>query len=223
MSWQVVADAKAVAEAAAQKIQKAAEEAIARSGSFSLVLAGGSTPVSVYRLLAAQEADWPAWQFYFGDERCLPADDPERNSVMATQNLFEHIPVQDHQIHVILAENGAEAAAAAYANKISSVMPFDLVLLGLGEDGHTASLFPGQEHPEGQLVVPVHDAPKPPPDRVSLNYGALASATEILFLVSGKGKAEAVKQWRNGQDIPAARLSKLHEPEILIDTAAWHE
>ncbi|WP_456417803.1 6-phosphogluconolactonase [Thiolapillus sp.] len=221
MSWRLVADAEAVATAAVEKILACAGHAIRKKGSFSLVLAGGGTPARAYRLLAEQgRPDWPAWRFYFGDERCLPADDPDRNSVMAEQNLFRHIPVQNGQIHVIPAEQGAEAAAASYAREIETVLPFDLVLLGLGEDGHTASLFPGREYPEEQLVVAVHDAPKPPPDRVSLNYGALSSAHELLFLVSGQGKAGAVRQWRNGKDIPAARLPGA---EILVDEAAWCE
>ncbi|WP_456376690.1 6-phosphogluconolactonase [Thiolapillus sp.] len=220
MNWQVLADAEAVARESVQKILACARDAIRQKGCFSLVLAGGSTPARIYRLLAQQDQDWSAWQFYFGDERCLPVDHPDRNSVMTEQNLFRHIPVQNHQIHVIPAEEGAEVAAASYAREIETALPFDLVLLGLGEDGHTASLFPGQEYPEDQLVVAVHDAPKPPPERVSLNYGALSSAQELLFLVSGQGKVKAVQDWRNGKDIPAARLP---EPQILIDEAAWHE
>jgi len=221
MNWQLLADAEAVARESVQRILACARDAIRQKGRFSLVLAGGSTPARAYRLLAEQDRqDWPAWQFYFGDERCLPAGDPDRNSVMAEQNLFRHIPVQRQQIHVIPAENGAEAAAASYAREIETALPFDLVLLGLGEDGHTASLFPGQEYPQSQLVVAVHDAPKPPPERVSLNYGALSLAQELLFLVSGQGKAKAVQDWRNGKDIPVARLP---EPQILIDEAAWHE
>lgn len=218
MSWQVVADAEAVAKEAVQYILAAAKETITRSGCFSLVLAGGSTPARAYRLLAEQDQDWSAWQFYFGDERCLPADHPERNSVMAAQSLFQHIPLQNHQVHAIPAEEGAEAAALDYAKEIEPALPFDLVLLGLGEDGHTASLFPGHEHPEGHVVA-VHDAPKPPPERVSLNYATLATATKCLFLVSGRGKAAAVRQWRSGEDIPVARLP---QAEILVDEAAWN-
>ncbi len=220
MNWRVLADAEAVAAEAVQRILHSAQEAIADRGVFSLVLAGGSTPARAYQLLATQDQDWSAWQFYFGDERCLSADDPERNSVMAAANLFRYISVRQEQIHVIPAELGADAAVLAYEQEIAPVQPFDLVLLGLGEDGHTASLFPGQEHPQDRLVVAVHDAPKPPPDRVSLNYGTLAAARTRLFLVSGKGKADAVRKWRNGEAIPAARLP---ESIILIDEAAWHE
>ena len=223
MSWRVVADAEAVATEAVKKILSIAQDVIANRGVFSLVLAGGSTPARAYQLLAAQDQDWAAWQFYFGDERCLPVDDPERNSVMAAENLFRHIPLQQEQIHVIPAEQGAEAAAVAYEQEIAPAQPFDLVLLGLGEDGHIASLFPGHQHPENRLVVAVHDAPKPPPDRVSLNYRALSSAQELLFLVSGRGKAGAVRDWRDGKDIPAARLHALCQPEIFIDEAAWRE
>ena len=220
MNWQPVDDAEAVATEAAQRIITCAAESISRHGRFSLVLAGGATPARAYQLLAKKDADWKLWQFYFGDERCLPVDNPQRNNVMAMRHLFRHIPVKEDQIHVIPAEAGAEVAAAAYAREIEPALPFDLVLLGLGEDGHTASLFPGQEHPQDERVVAVHDAPKPPPDRVSLNYCTLASAGKRLFLVSGKGKADAVRRWRRGEVIPAARLP---DSDVLVDKAAWNE
>jgi 6-phosphogluconolactonase len=125
-------------------------------------------PLAVYRRLVEPPADWARWHLFFGDERCLPAGDPERNSLAARAVWLDRVPIPPDNVHPIRAELGAEPAAAHYAELIRDRLPFDLVLLGLGEDGHTASLFPGHAIQDAALVMPVHDAPKPPADRVSL-------------------------------------------------------
>ena len=222
MRLQVLADARALARVAVDHILEAATRSLAARGLFRLVLAGGSTPGRAYAMLADAVTDWTGWQFYLGDERCLPLDHPERNSLMLRQTLFDHAAVREAQLHMIPAELGAEAGAAAYEEEIRPALPFDLVLLGLGEDGHTASLFPGHEHPQDRLVVPVHQAPKPPPDRISLNYGALCSADTVLFLVSGAGKHQALGRWQRKEDIPAARIQGRNQTLLLADEAALH-
>ena len=118
------------------------------------------------------------------------------------------------------AELGPEAAAASYAPLVEAALPFDLVLLGMGEDGHTASLFPGHAVPEGALVIPVHDAPKPPADRVSLTPMALTAAREVLILVTGVGKRQALAAWRDGADLPVARVAAAGQTIVLLDRAA---
>ena len=217
--WQRCSDAAAVAEAAVSRILSAAEQAIEARGCFRLVLAGGSTPERVYRRLADCDADWPRWQLYLGDERCLPVDDPERNSRMIEQAWLRHSPLLPAQIHWIPAERGAEQGARDYQSLIEGILPFDMVLLGVGEDGHTASLFPGQWHDPQQLVVPVNDAPKPPPERISLNYSALAQTQAVLVLVTGEGKREAVQRWRAGESLPVAELECECGVDVLIDEA----
>ncbi len=219
--WQVFPDAEALAQCAVEHIVAAAATAVREDGSFRIVLAGGGTPLAVYSRLAEMDLNWSHWHFYFGDERCLPEQHPDRNSVMAQQSLLEKIPVPAHQVHPIPAELGAEAAATVYARTLRSAAPFHLVLLGLGEDGHTASLFPGQEHDLQSVVVAVHDAPKPPPDRVSLNYPVLSSAQQVLFLVAGRGKREAVRAWRQGEDLPASRISAQQQLRVMLDSTAW--
>jgi len=221
--WNLFADAAEVAEAAAEIIGKMARHAIERRGLFSLVLAGGTTPMAAYRLLREQEQEWSRWEFFFGDERCLPPFHPERNSFMAREVLLDYLPLEAHQVHEIPAELGPEEGAARYEPLVRNSRPFDLVLLGLGEDGHTASLFPGREPPADRLVVPVHDAPKPPPERVSLNYGALASCRGLLFLVTGEAKRQVLADWRRGREIPASRIPVPFQPEVLVDEAAWGE
>ncbi|WP_456448652.1 6-phosphogluconolactonase [Thiolapillus sp.] len=219
MNLRVFPGGPAIAREAVARILASASASLESRGVFRLVLAGGSTPRLAYELLAQANRDWQGWQFYLGDERCLPAEHPARNSRMLDQALFSHITVEAEQIHMIPAQLGAEAGATAYTEIIQDVLPFDLVLLGLGEDGHTASLFPGHQHPPDALVVPVHEAPKPPPERISLGYGALSSARQALFLVSGAGKRPALAAWRAGADIPAAHV-RAGEVMVLADEAA---
>ena len=218
--WHVFKDATAVAEAAVQRILPAARKAIAERGEFRIVLAGGSTPESCYRLLADADCDWTHWQVYFGDERCLPRDDTARNSFMATTAWLGAVSIPADNIHPIVAELGAEAAAQAYRPLVRAALPFDMVLLGIGEDGHTASLFPGQHHAEEELVHAVHNAPKPPPDRVSLGVSALGSAREILVLVTGAGKQAAIQGWRSGASLPVAQIGGETPVDVLLDEAA---
>ena len=219
--WTLFEDATAVAVAARDRILAAARESIAARGRFSIVLAGGSTPEKSYALLAATESAWDAWHIYFGDERCLPADHPQRNSQMTRRTLTGQVPIPASQIHTISAELGAETAAQHYSKLVAATLPFDLVLLGMGEDGHTASLFPEQIHPHELTAVPVHNAPKPPPDRVSLNTATLGSCRQLLFLITGGGKRDAVAYWRSGINLPVSAIRPKGPGEVLIDRAAW--
>ncbi len=218
--WHSCADAAAVAGETVRRVLAAAQRAIAARGVFRLVLAGGGTPERAYRQLADSRADWARWQLYLGDERCLPATDSGRNSVMIERAWLADSPIASANIHWIPAELGAEAGAAAYRAVIEAALPFDLVLLGMGEDGHTASLFPGHRHDPDRLVVAVHEAPKPPPDRISLTPRALCQSEQILLLITGAGKREAVRRWREGEDLPVAGLQCSNGIDVLIDRAA---
>ncbi len=220
MKTEVLASPAAVAERAAGLVLAAAEAAIKCRGAFSLVLAGGTTPMACYDLLAQAEANWKHWHIYFGDERCLGPGHPERNSVMAAVHFTDGVPIPPAQVHPIAVERGAAVAAAEYTKVIEAVLPFDLVLLGMGEDGHTASLFPGDKHPPELLVVPVHGAPKPPPSRVSMGITALTKCRQLLVLVSGRGKRSAMRQWRSGQDLPIARVARGEHCLLLLSEDA---
>ena len=220
--WHILETADQVAQAAYQQILAAAEQAIAEHGSFKLVLAGGSTPEKVYRLLAQAEADWSKWYIYYGDERCLPADHADRNSLMATQAFLEKVAIPDAQIFTIPAELGPEQAAKKYQQIIASALPFDMVLLGMGEDGHTASLFPGHQHPRDELAHAVYNSPKPPPERVSISAKALSNTEQLIFLITGANKQEAVKNWRSGQDLPVATIVPENPVDIYIDKDAFN-
>jgi 6-phosphogluconolactonase len=216
----VLDGAAEVAAEAARHILRSAAEAVVSRGRFRIVLAGGTTPLAAYRLMAGASADWSRWEVYFGDERCLAPDHPERNSLAATSALLGRVPIPPGQIHPMPAELGPEAAAVAYLALVEPALPFDLVLLGMGEDGHTASLFPGHAIPEDALVMPVHDAPKPPAARVSLTPKALSAAREVLILVTGAGKREALAAWRAGVDLPIARIASRARTIALLDPEA---
>lgn len=203
------------------RIRRYSAEAVAERGIFRIVLAGGTTPLTAYRRLAAADLAWPDWEVYFGDERCLPPDHAERNSRAAADALLDHVPIARQRIHPIRAELGAEAAATNYQGRIADVLPFDLVLLGMGEDGHTASLFPGHAVPKEPLVTAVHGAPKPPPDRVSLTIAALSSTAHLLIVVTGAAKRDAMRAWEQGHDLPIARVAAAAlKVEVLCDRDA---
>ncbi len=204
-------------EAATRWIAQAGVQAIRERGRFDLVLAGGKTPRAIYEKMTGLDADWPNWHIWFGDERCLPADDEERNSRMACQAWLDGSAIPAGQIHVIHAESGAEAAAEDYLRQLQGIGRFDLVLLGLGEDGHTASLFPGlMSADETADVIAVGQAPKPPTDRVSMSARRLSDTATVLFMVSGKNKRAAVQSWQNGTAIPAAYICPESGVDVLI-------
>lgn len=211
--WSTFNSQDEINQAALKKILQSAADAIASRGKFTIVLAGGGTPKSVYTLLRSANTDWSKWHIYHNDDRCLPVDHPDRNSLMAAQAWLNHVSIPASQIHDIPAELGPVEGAKAYAKTLAGLDDFDLVLLGLGEDGHTASLFPGHTWDDSVDAFPVFDAPKPPPERVSISAARLSRAREVIFLVTGSGKQEAVDNWWNGVAIPATVIT----PEAGVD------
>lgn len=223
--WHVCATRSALEEEASRRIARAARDALARSGVFRIVLAGGETPRNVYRRLAGLETQWARWEVYFGDERCVARGDVERNDRMAFDAWLDRVAILRDAVHRVPAEDGPRAGADAYRRTLACVGDFDLVLLGLGEDGHTASLFPGARE-RGEAAgspdaLPVFDAPKPPPERVTLSAARLGRAGAVLFLVAGRSKSAAVRRWRAGEDIPAASIRCAAGVDVLVDSEAF--
>ncbi len=211
----VLKDSEAVARAACRLIATAAREAIRERFVFRLVLAGGKTPRRAYELLAETAQDWGAWEIFWSDERCLPADHPERNSRMAQDAWLNRVAIPASHIHPIPVELGAAKAAIAYAETIRDKQPFDLVILGMGEDGHTASLFPGSK--DGVTpVLAVTRAKNPPAERVSLNTRELSNCRGQLVIITGDHKTQALAGWRQGMDLPIAHAVKSNAC-VLID------
>jgi 6-phosphogluconolactonase len=194
-------------QATLKRILQVADESIEKYGSFLIVLAGGSTPKSVYQLLAKENADWANWHVYHNDDRCLPVDHVDRNSKMARDAWLNHVAIPQDQIHDIPAELGNTEGAKAYAETLAGVRTFDLVILGLGEDGHTASLFPNQPVDNSADAVPVFNSPKPPAERVTISQSRLDNTHGVIFLVTGAGKQDAVNNWLNGVAIPATLIA----------------
>lgn len=208
-------DAELLAHAAAARLSVLLLDAQAQRGGAAVVLTGGGVGTAVLRSLAASPArdavDWRRVDLWWGDERFLPPGDPERNETSARAALLDRLPLDPTRVHPMPADAPAgsrgaggdpEAAAARYAEELAaaadgtpgSVPAFDVLLLGVGPDGHVASLFPGRRTPaEGSSVVAVRDAPKPPPTRLSLTMPALCSAREVWLLAAGAEKADAVR------------------------------
>ena len=217
--WFPFATSAALRDDARRRVLEAARDAIAGRGRFNIVLAGGNTPRALYESLRDAQTEWSRWNVYFGDERCVAPDDPDRNSVMAARAWLDQVPIPSSQRHPIPAELGAEAAARHYARELENVVEFDLVLLGLGEDGHVASLFPGEaedREDSARDVIAVFDAPKPPPERVSLTASRLGRTRGALFLIEGGSKRDAVRRWRMGENIPASTIRPASGVDVLL-------
>jgi 6-phosphogluconolactonase len=208
----ILSDVAAVADEAARRFATLAEAAVAARGRFSAALSGGSTPGALYRRLAGEpyrsEIPWSGVHFFWSDERCMPPDDSESNYRLADSALLSHVPIVPDQVHRILGEMGPERAAHLYELALHDffcgpLARFDLVLLGLGEDGHVASLFPGSAallERERLAVAAEARYQDRPAQRVTLTLPAINSAREILFLVTGRAKAGIVQTILEGPD-----------------------
>jgi len=205
----------ALARAAADEFQRVIAAAVAAHGQGSAALAGGSTPRAVHTLLAADERSgrhplpWNAVQIFFGDERFVPADHADSNFRMAAETLLAHVPIPEANIHRVRTELSAEAAAADYEQEVrrvvsaraaeSTVPRFDLVLLGMGPDGHTASLFPGTAVlQERTRLVVANEVPQLKTWRITFTYPLVNAAAEVLIVAGGADKAAMLRNVLRG-------------------------
>jgi 6-phosphogluconolactonase len=233
MITEVHPDARAVAEAASERFVETAARAIDAAGRFLVALSGGSTPEPFYRKLGSpaylDRVDWERVQVFWVDERCVPPDEPGSNYAMAKEALLDQVDVRPGHVHRIRGEDDPETAAIEYERLLrrafatpqgpphpASGARLDLVVLGMGEDGHTASLFPGTPAVAEmeRWVVPV-TAPAPPLRRVSMTPPVLNAAGERLFLVTGEGKAPALARVRAGSEDPSTL------PSLAVADATW--
>jgi 6-phosphogluconolactonase len=232
------ATADDVADAAVFLFVTLAAKATEERGVFFCSLAGGRTPLSAYRILASPQisskVNWPRVHVFWGDERCVPEGDPDRNDEAALEALLRRVPIPSKNIH--RAQANEPEAAQKYETDLrgtfeenlslspsSSVPRFDLILLGLGPDGHTASLFPGFPAVEEttRLVVRVDGAPKPPPARITFTLPLLDAARHVAFLVTGKDKNTALRRVLNGdRALPAARVAPRDGTLVFLSDAA---
>jgi 6-phosphogluconolactonase len=236
-------DAGLLAQAVAARLVTRVVDAQAARGSASVVLTGGGVGIAVLAALAASPArdavDWRALDVWYGDERFLPDGDPERNHTQARAALLDLVPVDPRRVHPMPASDGPdgddpEAAAERYAGDLAAAaqpgdhggMPrLDVLMLGVGPDGHVASLFPEQPavYEATRTVVGVRGAPKPPPVRVSLTFPAIRTAAEVWLVAAGEPKAKALHLALSGAgavQIPAAGARGVQRTLVLLDEAA---
>ncbi len=223
----VAADAEAAARRAADAMVNRIGDARRQGRDVHIAVAGGSTPERAYQLLGAMQGSWAHVHLWLGDERCVPVDHPDANARMVDEALLSQLRATDGpHLHPVRGELGPEDAAWLYGRELVDVMGrqpvFDLVLLGLGPDGHTASLFPG--HPAAGArhapVIGIRDSPKPPPERITLTLPVLARARYTLLLATGEGKREALGRVLAGDPaLPVAQLGAALD-EVVCDVAA---
>ena len=207
----------------------------------SVVLTGGSIAVKIHEAVARatdrDSVDWGRVDFWFGDERFVPADSPDRNVGQARAAMLDRLPVDPARVHEIAPSDGeyaddVDAAAAGYADRLRAASAsdedatprFDVLMLGIGPDGHCASLFPGRrEMYDERAVVAVRDSPKPPPTRVTLTMAPLRRASEVWWVAAGDEKAQAVHDAVTGSDldaVPAAGPEGVERTVWFLDAAA---
>ena len=235
----ILNDAHELYVRAAEETAHIAGESICTHGEFTFCLSGGSTPAATYDLLATRfhlSVDWKEVQFYWGDERCVPPDHAESNYAMANRTMLSKLALRPDQVHRMRGEDPPATAAAAYEDELrkrfglgdnSSEFPrFDLIMLGLGDNRHTASLFPGDPaiHETQRMVVAV-EVDAEPPKRLSFTPPVINNALRVMFLVAGQGKAAAVKDVLEGPRDPDKFPAQIVAPPTgeviwLLDKAA---
>lgn len=203
----------------------------------SIALTGGRAGAAVLTALGERAAasqgagvDWSRVRFVWGDERWLPAGDAERNDLLADNTLFQVVQIDESHVHRVVSSSGAlelEAAASTYSSIVATIGQLDIVLCGVGEDAHIASLFPGREDllidaPGTPNAIAVRESPKPPAERVTLTLPALKRSARVWLLACGAGKAEAIADLRSKREplVPAARVWGHQEVVLWADAAA---
>jgi 6-phosphogluconolactonase len=227
-----------VADAAAFLFVNLSAQSVRDRGAFYVALAGGRTPLACYRLLSAplisSRVDWEKAHVFFGDERCVPDGHPDRNDEAAAAALLRHVPIPARNVHAVPVterdsaeryESEIRGAFSIFSPSSAKGIPrFDLILLGMGPDGHTASLFPGRPSLDEtqRLVLRIDDSPKPPPSRVTFTLPLLNAARQLALLVTGKDKADALAAvLADDEALPVTRLRpKEGTLTILADEGA---
>ncbi len=226
------ADEASVARRAADHIERALARASEQRGVAHLALSGGTTPGATYELLAGEAAALGEVELWFADERCVPPEDEQSNYLLAERTLIAPAGLPPERVHRMAGELGPERGAAAYAEELTArlggegTLPvLDLIVLGIGPDGHVASLFPGAptlDAGEEAIALGVSDSPKPPPERITLSLAVLRAARGCLLLATGASKADAVNAMLGEptRHVPASLLARERLTVIVDDAAA---
>jgi len=206
-NWSFFKDIDELSRELSCDILAIAKESIALNNTFKIVLAGGMSIINTYKILGKSESNWDKWHIYIGDERCLPLKDKDRNDYLINEVWLNNSKIPKQNIHFIHAELGADSGALHYQSVLSSTGYFDVVLLSMGEDGHTASLFPNHLYDESKSVVVECNSPKYPKDRISMSYSRLNQSKNVFKVISGNSKQDAVEMWLKGKILPINKIS----------------
>jgi len=206
-NWVVFDDEMSLSEALAQEILNIAKKSIFEKNCFSIVLTGGQSVLSLYKILSKADSYWDKWHIYIGDERFLPAGHKDRNDQIINEIWLDNSPIPKNNIHFIKAELGLLEARVEYENTLKSIDKFDVVLLSMGEDGHIASLFPNHVYPEEQMVIVEQGSPKPPKERISMSYQQLNKTHYVFKLIVGESKQKAVILLGQNINLPITRVN----------------
>ena len=224
------ANADVGAQGIARLVQQAAEDAIKQKGSFTLVLSGGSLLKGLTPLASIKGMDWSKWHIFYVDERNVAHSNPDSTHKGTQEAFLNKVKIPSENIHAIKEGLSVKDAATEYAGQIlhlpESVIPktttathlpvFDLILLGIGPDGHVASLFPNRDYSTGAtegIVLPVENSPKPPPERITFSLPVINAAKQVVIVAFGGGKAEIVQRALEVQALPGALPAQLVQPE----------
>lgn len=212
--WHVSENLEQASVATALHLASAIEQVLNRKEICRIILPGGNTPAKCFQLLAQNSLPWENIYWYPGDERCYPVGHADRNDLMLQKNLWSLLPegaVTEENVYAIPAELGAEQGARKYREVVMKVTCFDIALLGIGEDGHTASLFPGNAAlKDKHCVVAVHDSPKPPAERVSFGINVLRDTELKIVLASGVAKSEVISRIKKGDKLPINSIGDIY-------------
>ncbi len=209
----VVRDAAEAGTLAADLLTNAAHTAVAARGRFTLAIPGGSVPTPVFTALAEREFPWDATRLLWVDERAVPPDHEHSNYGAFARDLLPSLPIPATQVLRMRGELGPDDGARDYTTVLGNALaghPLDAALLGIGEDGHVASLFPGKDALEAtDPVLPIHDSPKPPPERITLSLPILRAATTVVVVALGQGKKDAITQVLAATPLPTPLPARL--------------
>ncbi|KAJ7071268.1 hypothetical protein C8F01DRAFT_425386 [Mycena amicta] len=230
-------DANVLVESLAEYIVKAQKESIDKKGRFTVALSGGSLPKMLSGLIHNPAVKWDKWHVFYADERVVPLNHPDSNHLLCTENLFSKVPIPPQQIHTIdtsllddleeLADTYEKELIREFAQKDAARFPvFDLILLGMGPDGHTASLFPA--HPllveDDRWIAWLDDSPKPPPKRITFTYPVINHALRVVFVASGAGKVDMLRTVLDEPEkgLPSSRVKPVSPGQLywFVDDAA---
>ncbi|KAF9229678.1 6-phosphogluconolactonase [Gyrodon lividus] len=226
-----------LSEALASFIIKAQKESVEKKGRFTVALSGGSLPKQLKELVSDPAVKWDKWQVFYADERVVPLDHPDSNHNLCKTELFQHVPIPPGNIHSLdpsllddleeLADAYEKELIREFAQKDSARFPvFDLILLGVGPDGHTCSLFPGHELllESDRWVAHLDDSPKPPPQRITFTLPVLNHASRVVFVATGEGKIDMLPLILDKPEykLPASLIKPAHPGQVywFVDDAA---